>query len=87
MLSHKCNKSKLIKANIDNALLREDEPCLPELSELEVVRHYTDLSQKNYWIDTQFYPLGSCTMKYNPNAATIFSATLSNFLHLHPLTA
>ena len=46
--------------------LRTDMPRLPEASELQVVRHFTRLSQKNFSIDTQFYPLGSCTMKYNP---------------------
>ena len=46
-------------------LLREDLP-LPELTEADVIRHYTHLSQLNYGIDTGFYPLGSCTMKYNP---------------------
>ena len=44
-------------------LLREDVPALPEVSEMQTVRHYTRLSQKNFSIDTQFYPLGSCTMK------------------------
>ncbi|OYY80666.1 MAG: hypothetical protein B7Y33_03225, partial [Hydrogenophilales bacterium 16-62-9] len=46
------------------ALRRKSAPTLPEVSELDVVRHYTRLSQKNFSIDTQFYPLGSCTMKY-----------------------
>jgi len=47
-------------------LLRQEAAPLPEVSELQVVRHYTGLSQKNFSIDTHFYPLGSCTMKYNP---------------------
>ena len=51
------------------ALLRTDLPLLPQVSELQAVRHYTRLSQKNFSIDTHFYPLGSCTMKYNPRAA------------------
>jgi glycine dehydrogenase subunit 2 len=51
------------------ALLRASPPPLPEVSELQAVRHYTRLSQKNFSIDTHFYPLGSCTMKYNPRAA------------------
>ncbi|MCL4284440.1 MAG: aminomethyl-transferring glycine dehydrogenase subunit GcvPB [Fimbriimonadaceae bacterium] len=57
---------------------------LPEVSELEVIRHFTNLSQINYGIDTGFYPLGSCTMKYNPriNERT---AGLAGFTHLHPL--
>ncbi|MGK2940730.1 MAG: aminomethyl-transferring glycine dehydrogenase subunit GcvPB [Immundisolibacter sp.] len=51
------------------SLLRACPPPLPEVSELQAVRHYTRLSQKNFSIDTHFYPLGSCTMKYNPRAA------------------
>jgi glycine dehydrogenase subunit 2 len=50
------------------AALARAELNLPELDELTVVRHFTRLSQKNYSIDTQYYPLGSCTMKYNPRA-------------------
>jgi glycine dehydrogenase subunit 2 len=57
---------------------------LPERSELDVVRHYTGLSQKNFSIDTQFYPLGSCTMKYNPRACNSL-AMLPQFLGRHPL--
>jgi glycine dehydrogenase subunit 2 len=64
--------------------LRTDIPVLPECSELDVVRHYTGLSQKNFSIDTQFYPLGSCTMKYNPRACNSL-AMLSQFLSRHPL--
>ena len=64
-------------------LLREKPPLLPSLSELEVVRHFTRLSTKNYAIDTNFYPLGSCTMKYNPRAAHQL-AMLPGFLHHHP---
>lgn len=57
---------------------------LPEVSELEVVRHFTNLSHVNYGIDTGFYPLGSCTMKYNPriNERT---ASLTGFTHIHPM--
>ena len=47
-------------------LLRKKAPRLPECSELDVVRHFTQLSQLNYSVDANFYPLGSCTMKYNP---------------------
>ncbi len=53
-------------SDLPAALLRRTKPLLPETSELQVVRHYTRLSQKNFSIDTHFYPLGSCTMKYNP---------------------
>ncbi|MBI5937102.1 MAG: aminomethyl-transferring glycine dehydrogenase subunit GcvPB [Betaproteobacteria bacterium] len=66
------------------ALLRREAPGLPETSELDVVRHYTRLSQKNFSIDTQFYPLGSCTMKYNPRACNSL-AMLPQFLSRHPL--
>ncbi len=64
--------------------LRRTPPGLPEASELDVVRHYTALSQKNFSIDTQFYPLGSCTMKYNPRACNSL-AMLPQFLARHPL--
>jgi glycine dehydrogenase subunit 2 len=70
--------------NIPAGFLREDEPMLPETSELQVVRHYTRLSQKNFSIDTQFYPLGSCTMKYNPRACNSL-ALLPGFTGRHPL--
>ena len=64
-------------------LLRQDVPQLPQASEMDVVRHYTRLSQKNFSIDTQFYPLGSCTMKYNPRACNSL-AMLPGFLARHP---
>jgi glycine dehydrogenase subunit 2 len=62
---------------------RKSRPALPEVSELQVVRHYTRLSQKNFSIDTHFYPLGSCTMKYNPRGANRL-AMLPEFLGRHP---
>ncbi|HLG53563.1 MAG TPA: hypothetical protein VI339_06630, partial [Steroidobacteraceae bacterium] len=62
---------------------RRRPPLLPEVSELQAVRHYTRLSQLNYSIDTQFYPLGSCTMKYNPRACNSL-AMLPEFLGRHP---
>ncbi len=64
--------------------LRTDKPLLPEVSELQVVRHYTRLSRKNFSIDTQFYPLGSCTMKYNPRGVHRL-AFLDGFIQRHPL--
>jgi glycine dehydrogenase subunit 2 len=64
-------------------LRRRERPALPEVSELEAVRHYTRLSQKNFSIDTHFYPLGSCTMKYNPRACNSL-ASLPGFLSRHP---
>ena len=64
--------------------LRQTPPELPEVSELQVVRHYTNLSAKNFAIDNRFYPLGSCTMKYNPRGAHR-AASLPGFLNRHPL--
>ncbi|MFM2287319.1 MAG: hypothetical protein RL684_462, partial [Pseudomonadota bacterium] len=66
------------------ALRRRARAPLPEVSELDVVRHYTRLSQLNFSIDTHFYPLGSCTMKYNPRACNA-AAMLPEFLGRHPL--
>src|SRR5690242_15016767 len=71
--------------DIPAGLLRKDKPLLPEASELQVVRHYTNLSRKNFSIDTNFYPLGSCTMKYNPRGVNRF-AMLEGFLNHHPLS-
>ncbi len=70
--------------NIPAQFLRQDRPLLPEVSELQVVRHYTRLSQLNFSIDTNFYPLGSCTMKYNPRACNAL-AMLPGLLNRHPL--
>jgi len=72
-------------AAIPDALLRKSRAELPEVSELQAVRHFTRLSQKNFSIDTEFYPLGSCTMKYNPRACNAL-AMLPGFLNAHPLT-
>jgi len=69
--------------DIPAQFLRKTAPKLPEVSELQAVRHYTRLSQKNFSIDTHFYPLGSCTMKYNPRACNSL-AMLSGFLNRHP---
>ncbi len=65
-------------------LKREAAPDLPEVSEVDVVRHYTNLSQMNFGVDTGFYPLGSCTMKYNPKINEEVAA-LPGFNGLHPL--
>ena len=64
--------------------LRQEPPALPAVSELQAVRHYTNLSRRNFSIDTQFYPLGSCTMKYNPRGAHR-AASLPGFQGRHPL--
>lgn len=70
--------------NLNKDLLREEGPALPELSELDVVRHFTELSRRNFGVDTNFYPLGSCTMKYNPKVCERVAA-YPGFAHLHPL--
>src|SRR6516162_5613517 len=71
-------------AMIPEALLREEIPGFPELGELEVLRHFTRLSQRNFAIESQFYPLGSCTMKYNPKVNELL-ARLPGFAQIHPL--
>ena len=65
-------------------MLREGKIGLPQLSELEVMRHYKELSDRNFCIEKGFYPLGSCTMKYNPKVNE-FLASLEGFTNLHPL--
>ncbi|MFV8836343.1 aminomethyl-transferring glycine dehydrogenase subunit GcvPB [Aquisalimonas sp.] len=70
-------------ADIPAEFRRKQRAVMPEVSELQVVRHYTRLSQKNFSIDTNFYPLGSCTMKYNPRACNSL-AMLPGFLDRHP---
>jgi len=70
-------------SDIPAVMRRKARPLLPEVSELQAVRHYTRLSQKNFSIDTHFYPLGSCTMKYNPRACNKL-AMLPGFLGRHP---
>ncbi len=64
--------------------LREQPPALPEVTEFDVVRHFTELSHRNFSIDGNFYPLGSCTMKYNPKVNEQIAA-LPGFMNLHPL--
>ncbi|SHE56915.1 aminomethyl-transferring glycine dehydrogenase subunit GcvPB [Desulforamulus putei] len=63
--------------------LREQSPPLPEVGELDAVRHYVRLSRMNFGVDVGFYPLGSCTMKYNPKVAED-AAALNGFANLHP---
>ncbi len=69
---------------IPQGMLRKEPAPLPEVSEIEIVRHYTRLSQRNFGVDTGFYPLGSCTMKYNPKLNEDMAA-LPGFAHIHPL--
>jgi len=73
-----------VSAEIPKQYLRKSEPDLCELSELDVVRHFTELSRKNFNVDANFYPLGSCTMKYNPKVCEKI-ASLEGFANLHPL--
>ena len=69
---------------LPDGLRRKDAPVLPQVSEPDVVRHYTNLSQMNFGVDSGFYPLGSCTMKYNPKVNEEV-ASLPGFASLHPL--
>ena len=64
--------------------IREEEAELPQVSELDIMRHYTALSRRNHGLDSGFYPLGSCTMKYNPKINENV-ARFNGFAHLHPL--
>lgn len=64
--------------------VREENPELPEVSELDIMRHYTALSKRNHGLDSGFYPLGSCTMKYNPKINE-HVARFSGFANIHPL--
>ncbi|WP_453995061.1 aminomethyl-transferring glycine dehydrogenase subunit GcvPB [Bacillus nitroreducens] len=76
------------EVNLDEVIpsdyLRVEEPELPEVSELDIMRHYTALSNRNHGVDSGFYPLGSCTMKYNPKINENV-ARFNGFAHIHPL--
>ena len=69
---------------IPESFIRKDEPNLPEVAELDIMRHYTALSKRNHGVDSGFYPLGSCTMKYNPKVNEDV-ARYDGFAHIHPL--
>ncbi len=69
---------------VSEGMLRKEKPGLPEVDEPAVIRHYTNLSRRNWGIDTNFYPLGSCTMKHNPRANEV-AAAAPGFAGLHPL--
>lgn len=73
-----------LAADLGATYIREEAADLPEVSELELIRHYTALSNRNFGIDSGFYPLGSCTMKYNPKINEDV-ARLDGFSHIHPL--
>lgn len=74
---------KPLEQLLPEPLRRSAVPGLPELSETEVIRHFTELSTRNFGVDTGFYPLGSCTMKYNPKVNEE-TAALPGFAFLHP---
>ena len=78
-------KSEIEKTNIDipEHLIRKEPPNLPELYEVDIVRHYNELASLNYSVDRGFYPLGSCTMKYNPIVNEEL-ASLDGFKMIHP---
>ncbi|WP_419893769.1 aminomethyl-transferring glycine dehydrogenase subunit GcvPB [Oceanobacillus kimchii] len=72
-----------LEEELGSEYVRQTPPELPEVSELDIIRHYTGLSNRNYGVDSGFYPLGSCTMKYNPKINEDI-ARLDGFSHIHP---
>ncbi|AUJ26288.1 MULTISPECIES: aminomethyl-transferring glycine dehydrogenase subunit GcvPB [Virgibacillus] len=72
-----------LEAELPKSYIRTEAPDLPEISELDLMRHYTALSNRNYGVDSGFYPLGSCTMKYNPKINEDV-ARMDGFSHIHP---
>ncbi|MFB1050378.1 aminomethyl-transferring glycine dehydrogenase subunit GcvPB [Paraliobacillus sp. JSM ZJ581] len=72
-----------LESIVDSSYLRKEPPRLPEISELQLIRHYTNLSKQNYGVDSGFYPLGSCTMKYNPKLNEDV-ARLEGLSYIHP---
>jgi glycine dehydrogenase subunit 2 len=71
-------------SHLDESLIRKEEPMLPEVSELGVLRHFTNISNKNFGVENGFYPLGSCTMKYNPKINEEMAGN-KTFRNLHPM--
>lgn len=80
---NKCSEISPLTESLPSSLLRQDIPHLPEVDEPAVVRHYTNMSTNNFGVDTGFYPLGSCTMKYNPKINEEV-CSLPAFADLHP---
>src|SRR3712207_5049334 len=74
-----------IHIELPNDIVRKEQLPIPDLSEIDVVRHYTNLSRMNFGVDIGFYPLGSCTMKYNPKVNED-AARAEGFSNLHPLS-
>jgi glycine dehydrogenase subunit 2 len=83
-IGYQLNQKGLPQVQVPKELKRSESLDLPEVSEFDVVRHYTNVSQKNFGVETGFYPLGSCTMKYNPKINDEL-ASLSGFQNIHPL--
>lgn len=84
---HRCvtfDKSEVKNISLDSKYLRSVKPRLAEVGEVDLVRHYMDLSRKSFGVDNGFYPLGSCTMKYNPKLNELV-ASLDGFAKIHPL--
>jgi len=79
-----CDVPAMNCADLPESLRRVEPAALPEVSELDAVRHFTLLGRQNMGVDTHFYPLGSCTMKYNPKINERVAA-LPGFSELHPL--
>ncbi|KGX88861.1 aminomethyl-transferring glycine dehydrogenase subunit GcvPB [Pontibacillus litoralis] len=73
-----------VAIELDERYVRQQDAQLPEVSELQIMRHYTALSKRNHGVDSGFYPLGSCTMKYNPKINEDV-VRLTGFSHIHPL--
>ena len=80
---HAVSRGQPPVSSIPKGLKRSNPPALPEVSEIEVIRHYTRLSQENFGIDLGLYPLGSCTMKYNPKVCDLIAAS-HKIQELHP---
>ena len=79
-----CEARESIADETDGFLLRKSELNLPQISEVDLIRHYTNLSHKTFGVDNGFYPLGSCTMKYNPKINEQIAA-MKNYTDIHPL--
>ncbi|MCF6336042.1 MAG: aminomethyl-transferring glycine dehydrogenase subunit GcvPB, partial [Spirochaetales bacterium] len=73
-----------LEESVSTSLLRNSKPELPEVSEVDIIRHYTSLANRNFGVDAGFYPLGSCTMKYNPKINEDVGG-FSGFTSIHPL--
>ena len=75
--------NKSFESILDDKFIRKEKAEFPEVAELDLVRHYTELSNKNFGVDSGFYPLGSCTMKYNPKINEKLQEFLALVKHTH----